>query len=110
MDLEKFTHMTNETLVGAHELVSTLGHAQITPLYLSSILIFDPTNIFFQSISNVGGEVSECVIERVIKQSMKKLPSQSYPPEDAPGSTYLIKFIRRAKAEQNSLLVDIGNS
>ncbi|CAI8610125.1 unnamed protein product [Vicia faba] len=102
MNPDKFTHKTNEALVGAHELASTSGHAQITPLHLASILISDPTGIFFQSISNVGGEESARAVERVIKQALKKLPSQSPPPDQVPGSTSLIKVIRRAQAAQKS--------
>ncbi|XP_058768645.1 chaperone protein ClpB1-like [Vicia villosa] len=102
MNPEKFTHKTNEALAGAHELASTSGHAQITPLHLASVLISDPTGIFFQSISNVGGEESARAVERVIKQALRKLPSQSPPPDDVPGSTSLIKVIRRAQAAQKS--------
>ncbi|CAL5198394.1 unnamed protein product [Lathyrus oleraceus] len=102
MNPEKFTHKTNEALAGAHELTSTSGHAQITPLHLASILISDSSGIFFQAISNIGGEESARAIERVIKQALKKLPSQSPPPEDVPASTSLVKVIRRAQAAQKS--------
>ncbi|MCI62824.1 chaperone protein ClpB1-like, partial [Trifolium medium] len=55
MNPEKFTHKTNEVLAGAHELASTSGHAQFTPLHLASVLISEPNGIFYQAISNVGG-------------------------------------------------------
>jgi len=102
MNPEKFTHKTNEALAGAHELAMTSGHAQITPLHLASILVSDPNGIFFQAISNVAGEESARAVERVLKQALKKLPSQSPPPDEVPGSTALIKAIRRAQAAQKS--------
>jgi ATP-dependent Clp protease ATP-binding subunit ClpB len=104
MNPEKFTHKTNEVLAGAHELASTSGHAQITPLHLASVLISDSNGIFYQAISNVGGggEESARAVERVLKQALKKLPTQSPPPDEVPGSTSLIKVIRRAQAAQKS--------
>ncbi|GAU24636.1 hypothetical protein TSUD_208610 [Trifolium subterraneum] len=103
MNPEKFTHKTNEVLAGAHELASTSGHAQITPLHLASVLISDPNGIFYQAISNVGGgEESARAVERVLKQALKKLPFQSPPSDEVPGSTSLIKVIRRAQAAQKS--------
>jgi ATP-dependent Clp protease ATP-binding subunit ClpB len=36
--------------------------------------ISEPNGIFFQAISNVGGQESACAFDRVIKQSLKKLP------------------------------------
>ncbi|CAI8610124.1 unnamed protein product [Vicia faba] len=103
MGPEKFTHKTSEALAAAHELASTSGHAQITPLHLASILVSDRTGIFFQAISNVGGEESARAVERVIKQELDKLPSQSPPPEQVPGSTSFIKVIRTAQDAQKSL-------
>ncbi|CAJ2664635.1 chaperone protein ClpB1 [Trifolium pratense] len=103
MNPEKFTHKTNEVLAGAHELASTSGHAQFTPLHLASVLISEPNGIFYQAISNVGGgEESARAVERVLKQALKKLPTQSPPSDEVPGSTSLIKVIRRAQAAQKS--------
>lgn len=55
----------------------SLGNAEITPLHLTSILISDPIGIFFQVISNVGSEELARELERVPKQALKKLPTQS---------------------------------
>lgn len=102
MNPEKFTHKTNETIAAAHELAVNAGHAQITPLHLAGALISDPSGIFPQSISSAGGENAAQSAERVINQALKKLPSQSPPPDDVPASSSLIKAIRRAQAAQKS--------
>lgn len=102
MNPDKFTHKTNEVLAGAHELAMSNGHAQFTPLHLAVALISDPAGIFYQAISNAGGENAGQAAERVFNQAMKKLPSQSPPPDEIPASTSLIKGIRRAQAAQKS--------
>lgn len=102
MDPGKFTHKTNEALASAHELTISNGHAQITPLHLAVVLVTDPAGIFRQAISNAGGENAAQAAERVFNNALKKLPSQSPPPDDVPPSTSLIKVIRRAQALQKS--------
>ncbi|KAJ8752759.1 hypothetical protein K2173_007069 [Erythroxylum novogranatense] len=103
MDPSKFTHKTNEALATAHELAITNGHAQITPLHLASALISDPNGIFRQAITNAAtGEQAAQAAERVFNQALKKLPSQSPPPDEVPASTSLIKVMRRAQASQKS--------
>ncbi|KAJ4974367.1 hypothetical protein NE237_007541 [Protea cynaroides] len=103
MNPEKFTHKTNEAIVGAHELAMEAGHAQITPIHLAMALIKEPNGIFRQAISNAGGEEAANSYERVLKQAMKKIPSQHPPPDEIPASTSLIKVIRRAQSLQKSL-------
>lgn len=101
MNPDKFTHKTNESLAGAHELAVDAGHVQLTPLHLAVSLISDPAGIFRQAIANASGsEESPKSVERVLNQALKKLPSQSPPPEQVPASTTLIKAIRRAQAAQ----------
>ncbi|CAK7322807.1 unnamed protein product [Dovyalis caffra] len=103
MDPGKFTHKTNEALATAHELAISAGHAQITPLHLAVALLSDPSGIFRQAVANAGGhENSAQAAERVFNQALKKLPSQSPPPDEVPPSTSLIKVIRRAQALQKS--------
>jgi ATP-dependent Clp protease ATP-binding subunit ClpB len=102
MNPDKFTHKTNETLASAHELAMNSGHAQFTPLHLAVALISDPSGIFRQAITNVGGEDATKSVERVLNQALKKLPSQSPPPDEIPASTTLIKVIRRAQATQKT--------
>ncbi|KAL0342455.1 UNVERIFIED_CONTAM: Chaperone protein ClpB1 [Sesamum calycinum] len=103
MNPEKFTHKTNESLAAAHELAMSAGHAQFTPLHFAAALISDPNGIFRQAVANAGGgDESANSFERVIKQAMKKLPSQTPPPDEIPASTSLIKVIRRAQALQKS--------
>ncbi|TYI72715.1 hypothetical protein E1A91_D07G079300v1 [Gossypium mustelinum] len=102
MNPDKFTHKTNEALAASHELAMSNGHAQFTPLHLAVSLISDPTGIFPQSISNAGGENAAQSAERIFNQALKKLPSQSPPPDEIPASTSLIKVLRRAQAAQKA--------
>ncbi|KAJ0048158.1 hypothetical protein Pint_16230 [Pistacia integerrima] len=102
MNPDKFTHKTNEAIAGAHELAMSAGHAQFTPLHLAVALLSEPSGIFSQAISNAGGENAAQSAERVFNQAMKKLPSQTPPPDEIPASTTLIKVIRRAQAAQKS--------
>ncbi|KAI3799218.1 hypothetical protein L1987_34508 [Smallanthus sonchifolius] len=51
---------------------------------------------------NAGGEETGNSAERVFNQALKKLPSQSPPPDEVPASTSLIKVIRRAQNLQKS--------
>ncbi|XP_075479243.1 LOW QUALITY PROTEIN: chaperone protein ClpB1-like [Primulina tabacum] len=103
MNPEKFTHKTNETLAAAHGLALNSAHAQFTPLHFASALISDPNGIFPQAIVNASGsDEAARSVERVINQSLKKLPTQSPPPDEIPASTSLIKVIRRAQALQKS--------
>lgn len=102
MNPDKFTHKTNEAIVGAHELAMSAGHAQFTPVHLAVSLITDPAGIFSQAINNAGGENASQSAERVFNQAMKKIPSQTPAPDEIPASTTLIKVIRRAQAAQKS--------
>ncbi|XP_058095182.1 chaperone protein ClpB1 [Magnolia sinica] len=103
MNPDKFTHKTNEALAGAHELALNSGHVQFTPLHIALALISDPNGILRQAISSAGGgDEAANSFERVLKQGMKKIPSQSPPPDEVPASTSLIKAIRRAQSSQKS--------
>lgn len=102
MNPDKFTHKTNEALAGAHELATNAGHAQLTPLHFAAVLISDPNAIFRQAIVGAGGDEAANAVERTINQAMKKLPSQTPPPDEVPASTSLIKVIRRAQSLQKS--------
>ncbi|XP_052179609.1 chaperone protein ClpB1-like [Diospyros lotus] len=97
----KFTHETNEALAGSHELAANAGHVPFTPLHLATALISDPNGIFWQAIANAGGgEEAAKSVERVFNQALKKLPTQSPPPDEIPASTSLIKVLRRAQSSQ----------
>ncbi|PRQ16313.1 putative ClpA/B family, P-loop containing nucleoside triphosphate hydrolase [Rosa chinensis] len=101
MNPDKFTHKTNESLDGAHELASDAGHVHFTPLHLATALVSDPAGIFRQAIANASGsEEGPKSVERVFNQALKKVPSQSPPPDQVPASTTLIKAIRRAQSAQ----------
>ncbi|KAL6549335.1 Chaperone protein ClpB1 [Orobanche hederae] len=103
MNPEKFTHKTNEALASAHELALSAGHAQFTPLHFAAALISDPQGIFWQAIAGAaGGDEAANAAKRVIDKAMKKLPSQTPPPDEIPASTSLIKVIRRAQSMQKA--------
>ncbi|KAL4181505.1 hypothetical protein AMTRI_Chr12g271490 [Amborella trichopoda] len=103
MNPDKFTHKTNEALAGAHELAVTSGHAQLTPLHLALALISEAGGIVRQAISNAGGgEEAANSFERVLKQAMRKIPSQEPAPDEVPASSSLIKAVRRAQSSQKS--------
>nr|QJD20805.1 casein lytic proteinase/heat shock protein [Ziziphus nummularia] len=103
MNPDKFTHKTNETLAEAHELAMSDGHAQFTSLHLAVALISDTSGILRQAVASAAGnEEAPKSVERVFNQALKKLPSQSPPPDEIPASTSLIKAIRRAQAAQKA--------
>ncbi|ERN02808.1 chaperone protein ClpB1 [Amborella trichopoda] len=103
MNPDKFTHKTNEALAGAHELAVNSGHAQLTPLHLALALISEAGGIVRQAISNAGGgEEAANSFERVLKQAMRKIPSQEPAPDEVPASSSLIKAVRRAQSSQKS--------
>ncbi|KAM0862313.1 hypothetical protein ACQ4PT_045367 [Festuca glaucescens] len=102
MNPDNFTHKTNEALVAAHEAASDAGHAQITPLHLAAALAGDKAGILRQAVAQASGGNASAgdSFERVLAGALKKLPSQSPPPDSVPASTALIKAIRRAQSAQ----------
>ncbi|KAJ6823980.1 chaperone protein ClpB1-like [Iris pallida] len=104
MNPERFTHKTNEALAAAQELALTAGHAQITPLHLASALLSDPSGLFRQAVlsSSPNADSTLASLDRVLDRSLKKLPSQSPPPDEVPAATSLIKVLRRAQSSQKS--------
>lgn len=105
MNPDKFTHKTNEALVSARELALDSGHAQFTPLHLASILVADRQGLLPQALANASEGAGDSAVqsfERVVSSALKKLPSQSPPPDDVPVATSLVKAIRRAQSSQKS--------
>jgi ATP-dependent Clp protease ATP-binding subunit ClpB len=104
MNPEKFTHKTNEALVAAQEMASEAGHAQLTPLHLAAALAADRSGILRQAIAHgsAGNDSAAESFERVVAAALKRLPSQSPPPDTIPASTSLIKAVRRAQSAQKS--------
>ncbi|CAL5095866.1 unnamed protein product [Urochloa decumbens] len=102
MNPDNFTHKTNEALVAAHEMASEAGHAQLTPMHLAAALAADKGGILRQAITGASGGDGAAgdSFERVLTTALKKLPSQSPPPDSVPASTALIKVIRRAQSAQ----------
>ncbi|KAF6985652.1 hypothetical protein CFC21_003485 [Triticum aestivum] len=102
MNPDNFTHKTNEALVAAHEAASEAGHAQITPLHLAAALAADKSGILRQAVAGASGGNASAgdSFERVLAGALRKLPSQSPPPDSVPASTALIKAIRRAQSAQ----------
>ncbi|WOL11102.1 hypothetical protein Cni_G19863 [Canna indica] len=105
MNPDKFTHKTNEALVAAHEIALNSGHAQLTPLHLASALASDANGLLRQALANASGGAGDAAaqsFERVVGAALRKIPSQSPPPDEVPASTSLIKVIRRAQSSQKS--------
>ncbi|TQE01591.1 hypothetical protein C1H46_012821 [Malus baccata] len=103
MNPDNFNHKNNETIAGAHGLAMEAGHCQITPLHLATALASDPSGIFSQAIANgAGNPDASKSVKRVFKQGLKKLPSQSPPPDEIPRSSSLIKVITRAQKAQKT--------
>jgi ATP-dependent Clp protease ATP-binding subunit ClpB len=102
MNPDSFTHKTNEALVAAHEMASEAGHAQLTPLHLAAALASDKSGILRQAMAQASGGDGAAgdSFERVLSTALKKLPSQSPPPDSVPASTSMIKVIRRAQSAQ----------
>ena len=102
MNPDNFTHKTNDALVAAqaHEMASEAGHAQLTPLHLAAALAADKGAILRQAITGASGgdRATGDSFERVLANALKKLPSQSPPPDSVPASMALIKVIRRAQS------------
>ncbi|KAF7112436.1 hypothetical protein RHSIM_RhsimUnG0229300 [Rhododendron simsii] len=103
MNPDKFTRKTNEAIAGAHELATNADHAQFTPLHTASALASYQNGIFRQVIANAGGgEDAAKSAERVFNKALKKLPSQTPPPDEVPASSSLVKAIRRGQSSQKS--------
>ncbi|CAH9144060.1 unnamed protein product [Cuscuta epithymum] len=103
MNPDKFTNKSNEAIAEAHALAMNAGHAQFTPLHIAVAMLSHRDGIFRQAIVNASGsEETANSVERVFNQAMKKLPTQTPPPDEIPASTSLIKVIRRAQALQKS--------
>ncbi|WVZ68855.1 hypothetical protein U9M48_017739 [Paspalum notatum var. saurae] len=105
MDPADFTHKTGEALTSAHVIASAAGHAQITPLHLAVALAADRSGVLRQAIAHASGGndiAAADSFERVVASALKRLPSQSPPPDTVPASTGLVKVIRRAQSAQKA--------
>ncbi|KAG0591672.1 hypothetical protein KC19_1G191900 [Ceratodon purpureus] len=103
MNPEKFTHKTNEALAAGQELATEAGHAQYTPVHLVLALLDDSEGLLRQAITSASGsEATVASVERVLKSTLKKIPSQSPPPDASPANSALIKCIRTAQKLQKS--------
>ncbi|CAH9088188.1 unnamed protein product [Cuscuta europaea] len=103
MNPDKFTNKSNEAIAEAHALAMNAGHAQFTPLHIAVAMLSHRDGIFRQAIVNASGSQETAnSVERVFNQAMKKLPTQTPPPDEIPAGTSLIKVIRRAQALQKS--------
>ncbi|KAJ0436767.1 putative ClpA/B family, AAA+ ATPase domain, ATPase, AAA-type, core, Clp, repeat (R) [Helianthus annuus] len=102
MNACKNTYQTNVALTSALTVGRNAGHAQITPLHIAYALITQPNGIFWQAISNAGGEEAANSAERVINQALKKLPSQSPAPDKIPGNASYFQVLNYAQSLQNA--------
>ncbi|KAF8378904.1 hypothetical protein HHK36_030253 [Tetracentron sinense] len=97
----KFAPKISEALSGAQDLALYSGHAEFTPIHMALALISDPNAILRPAISNAGGgDEAANSFEFLLKQAMKKIPSQERKndddPDDAPPSPSLINVIKQA--------------
>jgi len=101
---DNITHRTNEALMAVHEMASEAGHVQLTPLHMAAALAADKGGILRQGITGVSGhdEAARDSFEHVLANGLKKLSSQSPPPNSVPASTALIKVIRRVQSAQSA--------
>lgn len=103
MNPEKFTHKTNEALAAGQELATEAGHAQYTPVHLTLALLNDNEGLLRQAIATVsGGDQTINSVERVLKNTLKKIPSQSPAPDASPANNALIKCLKKAQSLQKS--------
>lgn len=103
MNPEKFTHKTNEALAAGQELATEAGHAQYTPIHLVLALLDDSEGLLRQAVTSASGsEETIASVERVLKNTLKKIPSQSPAPDASPANNALIKCIRKAQSLQKS--------
>jgi ATP-dependent Clp protease ATP-binding subunit ClpB len=103
MNPEKFTHKTNEALAAGQELATEAGHAQYTPVHLVLALLDDSDGLLRQAVQSASGsEGTIASVERVLKNTLKKIPSQSPAPDASPANNALIKCIRKAQSLQKS--------
>ncbi|MFS7999815.1 putative ClpA/B family, AAA+ ATPase domain, ATPase, AAA-type, core, Clp, repeat (R) [Helianthus anomalus] len=102
MNACKNTYQTNVALTSALTVGRNAGHAQITPLHIAFALITQPNGIFWQAISNAGGEEAANSAERVFTQALKKLPSQSPAPDKIPANASYFQVINYAQSLQNA--------
>ncbi|XP_057823315.2 chaperone protein ClpB1 isoform X2 [Cryptomeria japonica] len=101
MNPEKFANKTNEALASGLELAQEFGHAQVNPIHLAVALIEDASGLLKQAILSAAiGDQSVESVRRVLRQDLKKLPSQKPAPQENPPSTALIKCIRHAQSRQ----------
>jgi ATP-dependent Clp protease ATP-binding subunit ClpB len=103
MNPANFTHKTNEALAAGQELATNAGHAQYTPVHLALALISDGEGVFRQAVQSAGGgEEAVNSVERVLKQALRKIPSQDPAPDTSPANNALVKCIRKAQSAQKS--------
>nr|ABB73202.1 heat shock protein 101 [Funaria hygrometrica] len=103
MNPEKFTHKTNEALAAGQELATEAGHAQYTPVHLALALLNDSEGLLRQAIASAsGGDQTLNSVERVLKNTLKKIPSQNPAPDASPANNALIKCIKKAQSLQKS--------
>ena len=95
MNPDNITHKTNEALMAVHEMASEAGHVQLTPLHMAAALAADKGAILRQAITGAsgGGRAAGDSFERVLANALKKLLSQSPPPDSVPASMPLIKVV-----------------
>lgn len=104
MNPEKFTHKTNEALATAREIATESGYAKYTPVHLAIVLTKDEGGILHQAISSATTAKEETMeaVQGVLRQALKKLPSQYPAPDSIPPNIEIRCCINRAWYLQKS--------
>uniref|UniRef100_A0A0D6QTR9 Clp R domain-containing protein n=1 Tax=Araucaria cunninghamii TaxID=56994 RepID=A0A0D6QTR9_ARACU len=101
MDPGECSSQVKKALAAGLEIAKESAYAHYIPLHLAIALIEDQAGLLRQVISSAaGGEEAVQSVQRVLRQDLKKLPSQDPAPDDYPHSASLIKCFRRAQSYQ----------
>ncbi|ORY53837.1 hypothetical protein BCR33DRAFT_756879 [Rhizoclosmatium globosum] len=91
---ETFTDKTSALLEKAQDLARDFGHVSVTPVHILNAMNEDQDGFFRSVISKAGADPS--IVERRLKSTMLKYPSQSPAPDNLAFSQTSLKAIRLA--------------
>ena len=96
MDPNKWTIKTQEAVQAAAELAQEAGNPEIHPLHLAVALFDDDDGIAKQATLKVANTETYRSILRVLRNRMRKLPTQDPAPDQVPPSKELHKVLSSA--------------
>ncbi len=92
LNLEKFTHKSQEAIQKAFELATELGHQQVEEVHLSTALLKDKDGVVSSLLSRLGMPAEK--LETVLEEELQKLPQV-----EGAGQTYLSQELNRILVE-----------